>query len=116
MNGASDSSFDELVDWIVTGVSGEQSRPSGLGQRRPSAPDVPDEVCGLRVGSVFEVARAHQSLRGHWRVVKLDRGPRGTARVWAQQPQTTGYLPLTEYQIRDAIENGWLLRVHRSER
>lgn len=103
-------SDDELMKWIVSGVT-KASDTSEYSQGSSPAPaaDEPAAVCGLRVGSVFEVARAHEALRGRWRVVKIDRGPRGTPRVWARQPASTDYLPLTESQIRDALQHGWLL-------
>lgn len=103
-------SEDELMNWIVSGVtkaSATSDHPPGSSQA-PTA-DEPAAVCGLRVGTVFEVVRAHEALRGRWRVVKIDRGPRGTPRVWARQPASTDYLPLTESQIRDALQHGWLL-------
>lgn len=103
-------SDDELMNWIVSGVTkaSDTSLHSPDSSQTPD-PDEPAAVCGLRVGSVFEVARAHEALRGRWRVVKIDRGPRGTPRVWARQPASTDYLPLTESQIFDALEHGWLL-------
>lgn len=105
---------DELMSWIVSGVTGpaESAQDSvDSSASLPPADDAPSAVCGLKVGSLFEVVRAHEALRGRWRVVKIDRGPRGTPRVWARQPATTDYLPLTEPQIQDALQHGWLLVV-----
>lgn len=109
-----DESMDEVMDWIVSGVSPGASDPSSGGA--PEAPDVPISVCGMTVGTAFEVVRDHEALRGRWRVVKIDRGPRGTLRAWARRPSSTDYLPLTEPQIRDALEHGWLLIIEGDRR
>lgn len=108
---------DDLMNWIVSGVAGGATDAVGdAGDSSASLPpdlDAPSAVCGLGVGSLFEVVRAHEALRGRWRVVKIDRGPRGTPRVWARQPASTDYLPLTEPQIQDALQHGWLLIVRK---
>ncbi len=104
--GVVDESMDEVMDWIVSGVSAADGASAPA---PPESPGTPRSVCGLEVGTAFEVVRAHESLRGRWRVVKIDRGPRGTPRAWARRPSSTDYLPLTEPQIRDALEHGWLL-------
>ncbi|MCB9541266.1 MAG: hypothetical protein H6703_02300 [Myxococcales bacterium] len=105
------------MNWIVAGVSGNAADANGEGADSSASlsPDLdaPSAVCGLAVGSLFEVVRAHEALRGRWRVVKIDRGPRGTPRVWARQPASTDYLPLTEPQIEDALQHGWLLIVRK---
>lgn len=108
-----DESMDEVMDWIVSGVAagGAPSAPAP-----PETPDTPRSVAGLKVGTAFEVVRDHESLRGRWRVVKIDRGPRGTPRAWARRPSSTDYLPLTEPQIRDALEHGWLLVIEHDRR
>lgn len=106
-----DDSMDEVMDWIVSGVKpdGDTTAPA----EPAPAPPVDSElsVCGLEVGSAFEIVRDHEALRGRWQVVKIDRGPRGTLRAWARRPSSTDYLPLTENQIRDALDHGWLLIV-----
>lgn len=108
---------DDLMNWIVSGVSGTAAEGTVDGGDSSGSMsvdlDAPSAVCGLLVGSLFEVVRAHEALRGRWRVVKIDRGPRGTPRVWARQPASTDYLPLTEPQIQDALAHGWLLIVRK---
>lgn len=101
-----DESMDEVMDWIVSGVRADAS---GSVSGSPEADEGPLSVCGLTVGTAFEIVRDHEALRGRWRVVKIDRGPRGTLRAWARRPSSTDYLPLTESQIKDALEHGWLL-------
>lgn len=105
-----DESMDEVMDWIVSGVRpDEQPTSEAPRPEPPEGHDGPVAICGLAVGTAFEVVRDHEALRGRWRVVKIDRGPRGTLRAWARNSASTDYLPLTEPQIRDALEHGWLL-------
>lgn len=112
----SDEPMDEVMDWIVSGVSSGDAPSDAPPPSPPESPDTPRSVCGLEVGAAFEIVRDHEALRGRWRVVKIDLGPRGTPRAWARRPSTTDYLPLTEPQIRDALEHGWLMVIERDRR
>lgn len=109
-----EESIDEVMDWIVSGVRADDT--DGPVPVAPESSNTPRSVAGLTVGTAFEIVRDHEALRGRWRVVKIDRGPRGTLRAWARRPSSTDYLPLTEPQIRDALEHGWLLIIERDRR